>query len=74
MAESRYLLDTNIISELVNNPRDPMAQAMLAEGKDDVCCTSIIVVCELRYAAAKKQSPNLTDMSNRFGRVCQFCL
>jgi tRNA(fMet)-specific endonuclease VapC len=33
---------------------------MLASGWEKYCCTSIIVACELRYGAAKKQSPKLT--------------
>jgi tRNA(fMet)-specific endonuclease VapC len=60
MADYRYLLDTNIVSELIKNPRGPMAEAMLAAGKEKYCCTSIIVACELRYGAAKKQSPQLS--------------
>lgn len=60
MADYRYLLDTNIVSELIKNPRGPMAEAMLTAGKDEYCCTSIIVACELRYGAAKKQSPQLS--------------
>ncbi|MGJ0516754.1 MAG: type II toxin-antitoxin system VapC family toxin [Methylomicrobium sp.] len=60
MADYRYLLDTNIVSELIKNPRGPMASAMLTAGNDKYCCTSIIVACELRYGAAKKQSPSLT--------------
>lgn len=54
------MLDTNIVSELIKNPRGPMAEAMLTAGNDKYCCTSIIVACELRYGAAKKQSPSLT--------------
>ena len=60
MADYRYLLDTNILSELIKNPRGPMAVAMLTAGKEKHCCTSIIVACELRYGAAKKQSPQLS--------------
>ena len=60
MADYRYLLDTNILSELIKNPRGPMAEAMLKAGKEKYCCTSIIVACELRYGAAKKQSPQLS--------------
>lgn len=60
MAEYRYLLDTNIVSELIKNPRGPMAETMLTAGNDKYCCTSIIVACELRYGAAKKQSPSLS--------------
>jgi tRNA(fMet)-specific endonuclease VapC len=60
MADYRYLLDTNIVSELITNPRGSLAETMLASGLDQYCCTSIIVACELRYGAAKKQSPKLS--------------
>ena len=60
MANYRYLLDTNIVSELIKNPQGLVADRMLASGKEKYCCTSIIVACELRYGAAKKQSPKLT--------------
>lgn len=60
MVEFRYLLDTNIVSELVKNPQGRFAEKMLATGKDIYSCTSIIVASELRYGAAKKQSPKLT--------------
>lgn len=59
MADFRYLLDTNIVSELIKNPRGALAETMLASERDRFCCTSIIVACELRYGAAKKQSPKL---------------
>lgn len=60
MEAYRYLLDTNIVSELIKNPRGLLAETMLASGRDRYCCTSIIVACELRYGAAKKQSPKLS--------------
>ncbi len=60
MANYRYLLDTNIISDLVKNPQGLVAEEMLASGKEKQCCTSIIVACELRYGVVKKQSPRLT--------------
>ena len=60
MADYRYLLDTNIVSELIKNPRGPLAETMLTSERDQYCCTSIVVACELRYGAAKKQSPRLS--------------
>lgn len=54
----RYLLDTNILSDLIRNPRGAIAQKIEARGEAAVC-TSIIVACELRYGAAKKGSPVL---------------
>lgn len=60
IANYRYLLDTNILSDLIKNPRGVVAERMLSSGLEVYCCTSIIVACELRYGAAKKQSPKLS--------------
>ena len=60
MANYRYLLDTNILSDLIKNPRGVVAERMQSSGLEIYCCTSIIVACELRYGAAKKQSPKLS--------------
>lgn len=60
MTNYRYLLDTNIVSELIKNPQGAVAEKMLVSELEDYCCTSIIVACELRYGAAKKQSAKLT--------------
>lgn len=54
----RYLLDTNILADLVRNPQGRVAQRIRAVGEAQVC-TSIIVAAELRYGAAKKGSPRL---------------
>src|SRR5437667_12877034 len=55
----RYLLDTNIVSDLVRNPQGRVAQHIRKVGEAQVC-TSIIVAAELRYGAAKKGSSRLT--------------
>ncbi len=55
----RYLLDTNIVSDLVRNPQGAVARRIARAGEATVC-TSIVVACELRYGAAKKGSPRLT--------------
>ncbi len=54
----RYLLDTNIVSDLVRKPQGRVAQRIHAVGEKNVC-TSMIVAAELRYGAAKKRSPRL---------------
>jgi tRNA(fMet)-specific endonuclease VapC len=59
MVEQRYLLDTNILSDLVRNPQGRIARKIAKVGEAAVC-TSIIVACELRYGAARKGSPQLT--------------
>jgi tRNA(fMet)-specific endonuclease VapC len=56
----RYLLDTNIVSDLVRNPQGKVAQQIRKVGEARVC-TSIIVAAELRYGAAKKGSPRLSS-------------
>ena len=55
----RYLLDTNVVSDLVRNPQGRVAQHIRNVGEAKVC-TSIVVAAELRYGAAKKQSARLT--------------
>jgi len=55
----RYLLDTNIVSDLVRNPHGNVAQHIRKVGEAQVC-TSIIVAAELRYGATKKGSPRLS--------------
>jgi len=60
MANFHYLLDTNIVSELIKSPQGVVVERMLASGLENYCCTSIIVACELRYGAAKKQSAKLS--------------
>jgi tRNA(fMet)-specific endonuclease VapC len=54
-----FLLDTNILSELVRRPRGRIADHIAKVGEQHVC-TSIIVAAELRYGAAKKASARLT--------------
>lgn len=56
----RYLLDTNIVSDLVCNPQGRVAERIRKIGEAQVC-TSIIAAAELRYGAAKKGSPRLTS-------------
>jgi tRNA(fMet)-specific endonuclease VapC len=56
----RYLLDTNIVSDLVRNPQGKVAQRIRKIGEGQVC-TSVIVAAELRYGAAKRGSPKLSS-------------
>jgi tRNA(fMet)-specific endonuclease VapC len=55
----RYLLNTNIVSDLVRNPQGRIAERIRQVGETQVC-TSIIVSSELRYGAAKKGSLQLS--------------
>lgn len=54
-----YLLDTNILSDLVRHPQGAVAQGIARAGEKAVC-TSIIVVSELRFGAAKRYAARLT--------------
>ncbi len=65
MADLKYLLDTNILSELIKQPGGFTAQKMALLENEDSCCTNIIVACELRYGALKKGSPVLTNKVNQ---------
>lgn len=55
---TRYMLDTNIISDLIKNPQGKAAKRIARVGEDNVC-TSIIVAAELRYGCAKSGSARL---------------
>jgi tRNA(fMet)-specific endonuclease VapC len=55
----RYLLDTNIVSDLVRNPQGRVVAHIKRAGEHHVC-TSLIVAAELRYGAAKKGSARLS--------------
>jgi tRNA(fMet)-specific endonuclease VapC len=55
---TRYMLDTNIISDLIRNPQGRASKRVAKVGEDNIC-TSIIVAAELRYGAAKSASARL---------------
>ncbi len=54
----RYLLDTDIVSNLIRQPAGPVAQRIAEYGEDSVC-VSVIVAAELRYGAEKSGSEAL---------------
>ena len=56
---THYLLDTNIVSDMVRNPQGHIAAHIRKVGESRVA-TSIIVASELRYGAEKKGSARLT--------------
>jgi len=58
-----YLLDTNILSDLVRQPQGVIARR-IAEAGEETICTSIIVAAELRFGAEKSGSAKLTDRVN----------
>jgi tRNA(fMet)-specific endonuclease VapC len=55
---TRYMLDTNIISDLIRNPQGKAAKRVAKVGEDNIC-TSIVVAAELRYGCAKSGSDRL---------------
>ena len=60
-----YLLDTNILSDLIKRPSAIAARKIAALENEAACCTSLIVACELRYGADKKGSSALTTRVNQ---------
>jgi tRNA(fMet)-specific endonuclease VapC len=55
---TRYLLDTNTISDFILHPRGPVAGRIRRLGAGAVC-TSIIVAAELRFGVEKRGSRKL---------------
>lgn len=56
----RYLLDTNIISALIKQPRGAVGEHVTRVGASTIC-TSVVVAGELRYGAARKGSARLSE-------------
>jgi tRNA(fMet)-specific endonuclease VapC len=58
----RYLLDTNVLSDLIHHPDGRVAEKIARLPLPDrlALCTSIIVAAELRFGAAKKNAARLT--------------
>lgn len=54
----RFMLDTNVISDLIKDPMGKLAKQLELEGESNVC-SSIIVASELRYGVAKSGSSEL---------------
>jgi tRNA(fMet)-specific endonuclease VapC len=57
---TRYMLDTNVISDLIRNPQGKAAKRVARVGEDNIC-TSIIVAAEMRYGCAKSGSKRLLN-------------
>lgn len=64
-----YLLDTNIISDLVRNPRGNVYRRIEQKGESAIC-TSIVVAAELRFGAQKRGLAALTErIENLLSRI-----
>jgi tRNA(fMet)-specific endonuclease VapC len=61
MTTPRYMLDTNIVSDLIRNPAGKAAKKLRKVGTDGLC-VSIITSAELRFGAQKRGSSRLTDL------------
>ena len=57
---SRFLLDTDMLSQLIRAPQGAVARRLVAAGEGNVF-TSAVVACELRYGARRKGSQGLTE-------------
>lgn len=55
----RFMLDTNVISDLIKDPMGKVARQLETEGESSVCSSSI-VASELRYGVAKSGSKELS--------------
>ena len=62
--KAKYLLDTNILSELVRRPRGRVAHCLAREGEYSVC-TNVVVAAELRFGALKSGSAALARQVDR---------
>jgi len=49
----RFLLDTNILSDLVRHPHGRISDRVKKVGEQNIC-TSIVVAAELRYGPPRK--------------------
>jgi tRNA(fMet)-specific endonuclease VapC len=55
-----FLLDTNILSDLVRHPQGVIATRIAEVGETEIA-TSIVVAGELRYGAERRGSARLTE-------------
>lgn len=60
MSATRYMLDTNIVSELARNPFGKCAKKLRKVGADELCI-SIVTSAELRFGLMKRGSQQLTQ-------------
>lgn len=59
MTAPRYLLDTNIVSDAMRNPRGAVRRK-LDEVDEEEVFIDVVVLCELRYGIRKRDSAKLT--------------
>jgi tRNA(fMet)-specific endonuclease VapC len=64
-----YLLDTNVISDMMRNPAGTVAQRVFliaANESNSKVCTSVVVECELLFGLRRRTNPH---WSTQFKRV-----
>ncbi|MGV8939748.1 MAG: type II toxin-antitoxin system VapC family toxin [Allorhizobium sp.] len=62
----RYLLDTNIISNVINQPRGAASVSLREKAGAGTIVTSIIVAAEIRFGYTKIKSRRLQDAYEQF--------
>lgn len=60
----RFLLDTNVVSQLVREPQGNVASQIATVGEAAVC-VDVVIAAELQFGARKKRSRKLTKQVNR---------
>ena len=58
---TRYLLDTNVLSQLVRGPGGAIQRKIAEVGGTRYVYTSVVVAAELRFGAAKSGATRLAD-------------
>jgi len=61
---ARYLLDTNIVSDLIRNPGGLVAARIGQVGETKVCI-NLIIAGEIRFGLAKRNSLRLTEQAEK---------
>ena len=61
---ARYLLDTNIVFDLIRNPQGRVFEKILAIG-ESLVCIDVIIAREICFRLAKRASPRLTAQANQ---------
>ena len=65
-----YLLDTNVVSDVIRNPQGPAAKRLRTVGIGQTC-VSLVVSAELRYGAQEKNSLPLEKRIEEFLRTIE---
>ncbi len=65
MTAHRYMLDTNVVSDMVRNPGGAAVMRSKVVGTESLCL-SAVTVCELRFGLRKKNSPTLASRVEAF--------